>query len=430
MKPKIARPRSPQPANPQAREELIHRWLGGQLRQRGCRLPAPVWKRMKRDNLLGDFLEAGDGGAARKALLEDARGYLQNYRRKESAKRANARRRTGARLPSKEEVQSEVDLSKLLEPSELRRATVLTRELARIAERHAVERPFYGYSEGMPLVAQFRDRYLNGRVLLESEAHRLMNSIGAAVFDLEFFTEQGIPLVGHDSRLLTPPDWDSEDARHRLSPRSEFEFCWGKRRTVGILGDRLRHVEADQTGVMALSGNRDLALPVIGRGSFMDRLRELAIHFQWVFPWSMAHAGWFILTGVAPNIHPIEIGYPEQHRGASHGFMKIELTVHPWLSATTLQRVYKRIQRIVIGPRNRPPKMKSLEFYDFVSEHRNGGATYPETLAAWTASHRPDRKKYPRNDPTAVARFTHQFKDIERQVLRPFGRPDREETKP
>jgi hypothetical protein len=138
----------------------------------------------------------------------------------------------------------------------------------------------------------------------------------------------------------------------------------------------------------------------------------------------------FVLTGELPQIRPIDIGIPEHSRGESHALMRLDLEIHPWTSASAVLEVYKRIQRILVGPRNRAPEVASLEFYEFVSDLRHKKKTFPEAIEVWVAAHPRDRKRYPKKDSNSVARFTNQFRDIERQILRPFGRPNRKEEMP
>jgi hypothetical protein len=131
----------------------------------------------------------------------------------------------------------------------------------------------------------------------------------------------------------------------------------------------------------------------------------------------------FILSGANPPVMPIEIGIPNYSKGETHTLLRVELTIHPWLSSDSVLRLYKRLQRIVVGPRNRAPTKASLEFFDFVSRMRHEGRSFREAMESWVQSRPRERRRYRKRDVSALSRFTNQYRDIERQVLRPFGRP-------
>lgn len=409
------------------RKRELQRRIAGQMRQPGNQLSEEVWKRLEEDCLLDDFLDLDDSEAGFMAVLRDARTYNAAFRAEQRRGRVN-RRRAGVRLPSSSEIKGVVDLSKCLEPEELKRAEILTGELGRFAESHALPNRILGYEADRPLVAQFRDKYLGGRVLSEAEAQQFGRSIGIALFDLEFFQEHGIPVVGHSSGLSSPRDWEAEDSRLGLTPRIEVFFQWADRWYFDVIGDRAKYIEADHNLVGVFALGREIP-SVVGRDSILYRLQDLAIHLSAVCPWKVHQSARFILTGQPPHVLPIDFGIPDHSRGSSHACVEVSLAIQPWLSRPSLLRVYRELQRILIGPRNRPPTMKSLQFYEFVAEQRQRDETFSSALSAWLLRHPAERKRYPKGDATSVSRFASQFRDIERQILRPFGHPDFKERK-
>ena len=417
------------------REKRMRQWIGGQLRRPGRHLPSRVWAQLCRNGSLTDplasdesltaFLTGESFHGARGEVLNDARAYYSDYRQRAKHTATRTRRRANAKLPPADELEGQILYSKHLTPVELKRAKLLTLELGRIA--NAFSAPSQSAEAGEPLVDQFRNHYLEGKLLSHAEAEELLGSIGAAIFEFEFFCLHRIPLVGHTSRVVPPSNENGDWSKPGLNPETEIEFLWNGKSKIERIGSRARHVDhsVDELGPFTRGKHRILRS---GRISVLARLMDVAVMLCFKFPWSLRQSALLVLTGTVPYTAPIAVRLLDHSTGPSHALTRIQLTVQPWLSADAVLRVYRRAQRILIGPRNRPPKSRSLELFEFVSEHRHRGATFPEVLAAWLAAHPSERKKYPKRDPSSVARFTSSHRDVERQVLRPFGRPDSKEA--
>jgi len=409
------------------REEQLRAWIGGQLRQPGCSVPDPVWDRLVEEGYVGEALGDEEVPLPKKKLLRIARGFLRDFRADTHRMRVRKRRRLGRTTPARDEVEDGINLSACLSKKELKRAEILSRELVRIAEKQPYNGPEPWATPNQPCVAEFRDRVLGGQVISWAEAQPLLKSFGAAMFEFEFFAANGIPVLDHTSELTTGLDWNAADSREGLTPRSEVTFCWGTNTLVAPLGDRAHHVRpSDYPFHFWWRGQeRVAAINTYSLIGWLDCLRRI---FVYSFPWDGIAATMFVLIGLPPRVVPIDLGIPEYSEGREHVLMRLELTVHPWVSAETVLEVYRRMQRIVVGPRNRLPEVESLEFFDFVSRLRHEGKGFRDALDAWLAEHPRERRRYPKKDKTSLSRFSNQFRDIERQVLRPFGRPDEEEV--
>ncbi len=407
-------------------EHRIRAWVGGQLRQPGCRVPDPVWKRVVDNGFLNDLADQGGSRAAKRELLKAARSYQRDFRADRHVAKVRKRRRLSRPTPSREAVTGVVNLLECLSEKELQRAKVISSESVRIAETLRYNGPGRWPTRERPFITEFRNRVLGGQTISQAQAEQLVKSIGAAMFELEFFEEHGIPLLDHTSELTSGLDPNAADAREGLTPRSEVTFRWGTKTLAATLGKRALQVgSSDYPLQPCWRGESWLA--AVSSGSVLGWLNRLRILLLDALPWDDVSAVMFVLTGRHPTVVPIYFRLPEYCTGPNHALMRLDFSVQPWISAQTVLEVYRRVQRIVVGPRNRPPEIKSLQFYDFVSGLRHQGHSLLYAMRVWVLMHPEDRKRYPEDDKTSLTRFSNQFRDIQRQVLRPFGRPDRTE---
>jgi hypothetical protein len=418
----------PQTETHSERERRIRRWLGGQLRQRGCLIPTSVWERLKADGRLDEVLGGSDDRFTMSDLLKDGRFHLADYRAEGRRKRRRNRRRSGRILPAPDELTRQIDLKRWLSAKEIKRTEVLCSEMGRIAQRLTRSDFEFDFAAGKPVVAQYREKFLGGSLLDSGQALRLTDSVGAALFELEFFKKHGIPVVGHRSELTKAWDRKARDSQHGLTPRSEVTFRWGRRSRAVPLGNRVRTIDWTRGPLMPIWRGEE-RMSLLAQDSILSRLNAVALVLSHACAWRERDAVMFVLTGKLPQVLPVDVGVPKHFTGQSHAIVRLEMTVHPWVSAASLHKIYGRIQRIVVGRRNRPPEISSLEFYEFVSGLRHHGKGFREVLDEWVSAHPRDRKRFPKKDPNSLARFTNQFRDVERQVLRPFGRVRSEEVK-
>jgi hypothetical protein len=382
-------------------------------------VPDRLWRDLKE--------EAMDGSTTPKELVGNARALQDSYRAERHRRRVRAKRRGGRTIPSKDAVERQIDFGKCLSREEIKRAQVLNRAMIRVAVRRTWAGPEPWASPDQPVVARFREQVLGGGLATPTQAHRLLRSIGVALFEAEFFAKNGIPVLDHKSELSSGFDWEAPDSRRGLTPRSEVTFRWDDRELVAQLGERARTVELSTYPFWPLWRADEPAFAMCSL-SIAGWLSSIAALLEFSCPWEIRDIVMFILIGTSPQVMPIDIGLLTYSKGDSHALTRVPFTIHPWVSSEATLKVYKQLQRILIGPRNRAPTMPSLEFFDFVAEQLDLGKTFRAAMDAWVVGHPRERKRYPGRDKSALSRFTNRYRDIERQVLRPFGRPDEEEV--
>ena len=95
----------------------------------------------------------------------------------------------------------------------------------------------------------------------------------------------------------------------------------------------------------------------------------------------------FVLTGVAPPMHPLRASLKLGGDGSESSLWRIELDVSPWVSAEEVTRAYRRIQGRIFPGRNRRPDARTLRVASFVweQERQNGysSLSWPELLKRW-----------------------------------------------
>lgn len=94
------------------------------------------------------------------------------------------------------------------------------------------------------------------------------------------------------------------------------------------------------------------------------------------YPWELADATWFVLTGEVPAMPPAR-GQYKVKRGNHYAYGQITLTVMPWVPAKTVSELYRKVQRQALGGDNQPLKEKALNLVRFVMEH-----VYPVGLSS------------------------------------------------
>jgi hypothetical protein len=399
--------RSDLPKTEREREAELRRWIGGQLKQRGRRVPDEVWS-----ELSSSIRDALGPEALRSELLSDARGALLRYRAEQ--RQRGSRKRRGAKgtpLPS-ERVASRFFLPKeLMDRRETRRTALLARELAWIAEKKTRDDAPQGDPSVRPFVQEIREDFFEGRELSEDEAKAFKQSVAVRLFELEFFREFGIPIGGHTSELIGPQHHDS---LLDVTWKSELVIRWGN--------DGLRTRVRDRVHQGWLRFNAPPLDPFSLKGSLYAHVARAAAQFCRWFPWPEDGALWFILAGHEPTLLPIWCDGFAPHETEESKLVQIHMTIQPWVSLKTVLRAYKRMQRFYFQGRNRPPQEKSLDLFEFVSERRHKDLSWSEILREWKLAHHEARKRYPVKDPNSVRRFSGHYRDVEQQILRPYER--------
>jgi hypothetical protein len=274
------------------------------------------------------------------------------------------------RMPNKETVPSQ------LSSYEVERSEVFSEYVARLAANTAE-------------VKRFRDRILDERPLTPAQARALLRSPLAAHNARRWFDARQIPLVGHSyqtkergkdeegSYSLVETFGPSKD-RHTLKDRRPLETgAW-------IEPDHKRRAREFDDAKREIGGYKVLPFPgengethrtLVRPASVLGRLYGTVQNLLKRYPWFEESAAWFVLTGETPYVAPMTVR--GKYRGpltfgpypsTGFGYGLVTLTVEPWVSADTVQRVYRDIQRRWLGGDNRPVGEKSRRLFSFVTE--------------------------------------------------------------
>ncbi len=248
---------------------------------------------------------------------------------------------------------------------------------------------FAGRAHQYHKVIEFRDKVLPGRFLTEDEAHALIASYATRVLPFKKFAEWGIPVVGHRAEVLNRANGDQFDPLdHWTTIRVDPP---GITKTVRYA--YLREEDPDTwyfvqggTVVPIITGlpikpHDDHVYPSwLWPGSVVDELYELSVELADAFDWPETttaplwrprneKAARFILTGEAPEVHPIDARW-ELKSGIRYQNpqWRIQLTIPPWLSEKEILQAYRQIRRQIPGEGKLPKKPTTLEVARFVWE--------------------------------------------------------------
>lgn len=151
---------------------------------------------------------------------------------------------------------------------------------------------------------------------------------------------------------------------------------------------------------------------------------ELSRRYGWGQEWAM----WFILTGIAPPIHPLEAsqefkllggpGRPETtHRQV------VTLTLEPWVSEHTLVEAYRRLRYDLRGEQGRT-SLKTLTLFCFIMERegvrslakaatRRDAVQWTARMHEWNDLH---RESHPDWLYTNHSNFRNAYRDVAENV--------------
>lgn len=240
-----------------------------------------------------------------------------------------------------------------------------------------------------PEVVEFRDKVLGGRLLTEDEAHNLLASYAARLFTLEQFSDWKIPVIGHDSELVEyDHGLDKDEIDHRATIRVDppeatktvrYAFPHGK-------GTNIRCVVQGERAVLqavippnqrdAFAGRMPIVLrggykypPFLWPGSVVDKLYDLAEELSDQFDWPDKDAAtWFILTGKAPEVRPINARWETKTGKYLNPQWRIRLTIPPWLPEKEVLKAYRQMRGQVLEGTKLPKTTTPLEVARFVRE--------------------------------------------------------------
>jgi hypothetical protein len=243
----------------------------------------------------------------------------------------------------------------------------------------------------LPGVKRFRERVLSERFLTADEAHALIASDAARTMTLDWFEEWGIPFVGHRAEVLdTGPrganfSWVDDWMTIRVDPpglTKTVRYAHPNGAPNTRCATRNGAIIPIITGLPNESHGEHKYPPWLWPSSVVDELYDLSVELASAFDWPLASASnlwgtrprsesaaWFILTGEAPQVRPIEARWEPKH-GSNHlnPQWRIRLTIPPWLPEAEALRALRLLRKQIPKGRKLPKEARTLEVARFVWE--------------------------------------------------------------
>jgi hypothetical protein len=309
-----------------------------------------------------------------------------------------------------------------------------------------------------PDVIRFRDAYLGGRRVAPGHAEVLLRSRAPRYLTLDQFGQLGAPLVGHRGRVIStrrgfpsgrrlrqflkqidrplneasdPPDNDGAETAWE-SPREvepaddhivavTLELSW--RGPNGTSVKRRQHILQAVVEPQFLAVPTEISarghLPIWRNSVFWD-LNFLATRLAHAYPWAQGDAVWFVLTGTPPPIPAIIIRL-SRRQGFDLRILKVNLEFQAWVSAETVLKTVRSLQRVLLGRTNRPIKDRTLLVLEFVAQRIEAAGGRRPT---WDSMMKEWNRRHPRLAYVSYRRFQLDYRRAERQVVFPKDQVD------
>ncbi|MBA4116430.1 MAG: hypothetical protein H0X71_08365 [Rubrobacter sp.] len=308
-------------------------------------IPDPVWNNLESRGLVRDFRADQYGW---EELVYDAQVQLDTYR--ETLKESGAGDDTNGETGDEGSKTVEPEL----EAREQARAEALGEYVAFRASMH-------------PHVRYFRKVVLGGKLLKPESAYAFVRSPANQCFAVAWFVKQRVSMRKHHSYTYRDGwaiDEDGNECRFddvyveppgkvfRKVTYDSYDFRFKDTLSFPLRGDFIHDVDK---------------IPVEA-GSVLDTLRKVSVHLVEAFgnAWNEAQAAQFMLTGEATPVVALA-GRIESSDGDEMTHGTISLTVDPWVSAKTVLRYYRKMQKVMLEYKdNRPLSEKGLALFRFV----------------------------------------------------------------
>jgi hypothetical protein len=284
-------------------------------------------------------------------------------------------------------------------------------------------------------VRRFRSEVLGDERLTPEQACGFLGSPALAVLIPAQLKSYGIPPVGHTATPVPHHgSWPS-----LLLPESVQQVDIGVIRGV----DRRRElryvvtlfVDPPAVTVQAMSDpgvpSKFLIFVDEGRlkkaptwpGALLDELRKLGTELEKDYHWPQGAGPWFVLTGDVPPVSPFRTS--GSFCVADHMYGTITLHIEPWISAETVLKAYRAIQRDVLRHDNRPLNRRTLALLRFVMDRSTNDGQLPRwrtLVEEWNAAHCSEDTAWMYRGPDGaqdIRRFARDFHRAYQAVLRP-----------
>jgi hypothetical protein len=127
----------------------------------------------------------------------------------------------------------------------------------------------------------------------------------------------------------------------------------------------------------------------------LDELSWLAKRLSRAYRWREDAAKWFVLTGDAPYVQPFSVTVSERVSIEDYypNTASIALTAEAWVDAKDVERVYRDVQRQVLGGDNRKKSGRTLDVVVFIAQQirDHGHEAWSKRVERWNKDH-PDRR--------------------------------------
>jgi hypothetical protein len=143
----------------------------------------------------------------------------------------------------------------------------------------------------------------------------------------------------------------------------------------------------------------------------LDELSGLAKRLSRAYRWREDAAKWFVLTGDTPYVQPLGVTVSEYVSIKDYypNTARIALTAEAWVDAKDLERVYRDVQRQVLGGDNRKKANRTLDAVLFVAQQirERGAEAWSKRVERWNEAHPGRRYKSFRELRQVYERFLH-----------------------
>lgn len=341
-----------------------------------------LWQQLEQNHDVGEFRQ---GFIDEKEILRRAREKLSAAR--ELVQAFGGQTSTSRKLQKNEKEDEpderyfEVDLSDY----ERERACAYEEVLAR--EAALSQGP-----DGSFPIANWRRNLFGEKLLSLEEAHELLESPAARFFQPGMFGEWDIPLPRHKAEVL---EYDSGADKPYIDHRATIRVdppgvvktvYYADQGKAGFDPEAIdwhwyfyRDTKDDgispEERILRYKDRDGLKEQMwVWPGSVLDSLGSISSRWARVLGWEEEDMTMWLLTGDPFKWNPLKakisykIGRP----------LTVSLTIHPWMSAETVARNYRKIQHHLSGQDNRPLQSRSLAVLRFVeSRTKESGGERP-----------------------------------------------------
>ncbi len=379
----------------------LRAWLARQLKQPD--VPEWLWNWLVTERYVEEAGQYEDGPAL---LLKAAKGAIK------LARDANRRATPPGRA-------RQVEPGPLLNEYEQLRAQAFAERVAQVAS-------------AAPEARRFRQRACGGITLSSERAVTLLRSPATRIFTPDEFAQRDLSPADHEVIGIVEnqgiavgdvADGNAVDGEYLLRCAARFQsaqpvLVLERQIKVAVKLPAASMGQVPPEGIPTLpshtfpDGNGTVQRVAVWPGSVLDVLHTAGAALAEQYHWSETEAIWFVLTGDAPI--PPALHYEVELLTRPYGrHAAIRFAVAPWVSADTVLRAYRRLQREVLGGDNRPISTRNLALFRFVVAQQQsacGKITWREMLDRWNHAH-------PQWRDDDVRRFNRDYLRTERAVV-------------